>query len=117
VGKSRALILAAAVCALTAVFAAPVAAGSRRCGSFRAQGARFDVTVLRGHVSCAAARHALRDFLSGKGKMHGPPNGPADKQTWTVDGWTCGYGTGGGACIRSGRTYKTARDWIEAQQT
>jgi hypothetical protein len=53
--------------------------------------------------------------MDGKGKMHGPPNGPASKQWWRVDGWKCGHGAGGGACIRGGKTYRTARDWIEAQ--
>lgn len=85
------------------------AARIRSCGTFRVEGAKFSATVLRGTVKCGAARRVLKDFLSGKGRMHGPPNGPAYKQTWTVDGWTCGHGTGGGACIHGGKTYKTAR--------
>jgi hypothetical protein len=109
------LTLIGAVCAMAVVMTGPSSAKNRSCGTFRAQGVKFAATVLRGAVTCAAARHVLGDFLSGKGKMHGPPNGPANKQTWTLDGWTCGHGAGGGACIRGGKTYKTARDWIEAQ--
>jgi hypothetical protein len=91
------------------------AAGKTRAGgSFRAEGATFSATVLRGQVTCKTARHFLSDFFHGKGTLHGPPNGPAYKQTWAVDSWKCGYGAGGGACIRHGATYKNARDWIEA---
>jgi hypothetical protein len=105
------------VLAMAFVATGPASAKNRGCGTFRAQDVKFDATVLRGSVSCAIARHVLRDFFSGKGKMHGPPNGPAYEQSWTVDGWSCGHGAGGGACIRGGKTYKTARDWIEAQAT
>ena len=115
--RLRTLALIGAVCVMAMVMTGPVNAKSRSCGTFRAQGIRFTVTVLRGKVTCATARHVLGDFLSGKGKMHGPPTGPAYEQTWTVDGWSCGHGTGSGACIRGGKTYKTARDWIEAQQS
>jgi hypothetical protein len=94
-----------------------VIAGTGTCRVFRARGARFSVMVLQGRVRCGKARRVLRDFLSGRGQMHGPRSGPASEQAWTVDGWTCGYGTGGGACMRRGTTYTTPGAWIEAQQT
>jgi hypothetical protein len=75
----------------------------------------YQVTVLKGHVRCGTARRALRDFLNGKGTLHGPPNGPQVDQYWTLDGgWRCGHGTGGVACIHGGSNYKVAPDFIEA---
>jgi hypothetical protein len=88
---------------------------SRSCGTVRAEGVTFTVTISRGAVPCKTARTVLQAFMSGKGTLHGPPNGPAFQQTWTLDGWSCGHGTGGGACIRGGATYRTARDYIVAQ--
>jgi len=99
-----------ATCGVVVLLAPPVAASTRSCGTIRAQGTRFAVTVTHGRASCATTRHVLSDFFHGKGKVHGPANGPAYKQWWAVDGWACGYGTGGGGCSRSG-----AR--IRAQQT
>lgn len=89
----------------------------RACRAFRLRGTKFSVTVVRGRVRCDKARRVLRDFLSGRGQKHGPGGGPVSENTWTVDGWKCGYGTGGGGCIHRGRTYRTARAWIAAQQT
>jgi hypothetical protein len=57
------------------------AAKNRSCGTFRAKGTKFAATVLRGPVSCRTTRTVLSAFLSGKGKFHGPPNGPAYLQT------------------------------------
>jgi hypothetical protein len=91
------------------------AARSRSCRSVIAQGTRFQVTISRGRVSCRTARRVLRAFMSGKGKLHGPANGPAYLQSWSLYGWRCGHGTGGGACIRHGTNYKNARDYIGAQ--
>jgi hypothetical protein len=98
----------------TAAQSAPAATMS--CPSFRLDGSVFDVTIEKGSVSCRTAATVLRAFLSGKGKLHGPPNGPAYLQTWTLDGWSCGHGAGGGGCIRGGTTYKNARDYIVAQE-
>jgi hypothetical protein len=101
-----------ACCALLvmgAIFASPVPAeaqhdaivvAARSCGHVRAQGSRFHVTVERGRVGCRTARKVLRAFFSGEGHMHGPKNGPSARQYWTLYGWGCGYGTGGGACTR-----------------
>jgi hypothetical protein len=92
-------------------------ARTRACRPFRVRRTKFSDTILRGHVRCRMARRVLRDFLSGGGRMHGRRSGPMSERTWTVHGWTCDYGTGGGVCIHRGRTYKTARAWIEAHQT
>ena len=61
------------------------------------------MTIERGSVGCATARHVLSDFLRGRGTMHGPRRGPSYKQWWSVDGWACGYGAGGGGCTRVGQ--------------
>jgi hypothetical protein len=89
-------------------------AASRQCRVLRLNRNTFRVTIQKGRASCHTATRVLKDFLSGHGTFHGPRNGPASKQSYTLDGWTCGYGAGGGACIRGGRTYRTARDQIVA---
>jgi hypothetical protein len=109
----RVIVGAIVVAAMFAVLPG-AAAASRSCGTFHADGAKLAVTILRGHVTCDKARRVLRAFFAGKGRMHEPPGGPAAQQTWTVQGWTCGYGTGGGGCIRYGSSFQNARKWIEA---
>lgn len=94
-------------------------AHSYRCGTFRLTSGgyvrRYQVTVLKGAVSCLTARRVLRDFERGKGTLHGPPGGPSSQQSWTLDGgWSCGRGAGGGACIRGGANWRVARQFIEA---
>jgi hypothetical protein len=89
-------------------------AASHTRGHFRAKGIRFEATVMKGRVTCRTARKVLRAFMSGKGHKHG--SGPEVNLTWTVYGWTCAHGTGGGGCIRHGSNYKNARDYIIAQQ-
>ena len=107
-----------AVC-LAGLGIAPAAApaATRSCGSFRLDGTTFAVTIEKGHATCATARMVLRAFLSGKGTLHGPPNGPSYKQTWSLYGWSCGHGAGGGGCIRGGANYANARDYILAEAT
>ena len=95
------LIIVAVVSGLLALVVSSAAA-KRSCRTFRASGATLVVTIQHGRVTCATARHVLRDFFHGRGKMQGPPNGPAYKQWWSVDGWACGFGAGGGGCSRSG---------------
>ena len=90
-------------------------ASARSCQPLRVHGARYRVTIEKGHVTCHTARKVLRAFLSGHGKMHGPTDGPAYKQYWTLYGWRCGHGAGGGGCIRHGKSYTTARDYIVAE--
>lgn len=85
----------------------------RRCGGFGIDGIRVDVTVLRGSVSCRGAQSVLHKLFAGKGHRH---SGPSAAESYTTIGkWRCGFGTGGGACIRHGDTYKDARDWILGQ--
>ena len=92
---------------------ATVAHAARACDGFRLHGLRFHVTVERGPVSCRTARRVLRRFLAGGGVKHG---GPSSAETyWTLGRWKCGTGAGGGGCIRGGRTFRTARDWVIAQ--
>jgi hypothetical protein len=90
------------------------ASASRSCKSVKARSHRFSVTIEHGSVSCGTARKVIRLFLSGKGHKHG---GPSQAETyWTVRGWRCGTGTGGGGCIRGGTSYLNARHYIIAQQ-
>jgi len=114
--------LAAAVAAM--IVLAPTASASptvheatRSCADIRAAGSTFTVTIDKGNVSCSTARKVLRAVLSGKGTEHGPTDGPQADQSWTVDGWSCGHGAGGGACIYGGANYRVARDPIVAQAT
>lgn len=111
-----ALLVAAAVAlsAMGPASASTTATAARACGHFRAEGLRFTATVVRGHVTCRAARKVLRAFMSGRGKKHG--SGPEANLTWTLFGWTCGHGTGGGGCIRHGTDASNARDYIVAQE-
>jgi hypothetical protein len=70
-----------------------------------------NLTVTRGPVSCRDAEKVAHDFAAGRGIEHG--TGPEANRSWTVDGWTCGHGAGGGAC-RSGRSaleYSIAGYW------
>jgi len=68
-----------------------------------------------GVVSCRKADQVIEAFMSGKGKLHGPRNGPAALQTWTVDGWSCGRGAGEDACRLGGSATKNARAYVYAQ--
>jgi hypothetical protein len=111
----RIVVGAILVCGTVALATTSATARQRSCSTFHASGSTFSVTVLRGPVKCRTAKHVLRAFFSGKGKQHGPPSGGLLQQWWTVDGWRCGYGAGGGACIRGSKSYKTAPNWIEAQ--
>jgi hypothetical protein len=114
--------LAAAVAVM--IVLAPAASASptvheatRSCADIRSEASTFTVTIEKGNVSCSTARKVLEAFMSGKGTEHGPPDGPQADQTWTVDGWSCGHGAGGGACIHGGANYRVARDQIVAQAT
>jgi hypothetical protein len=106
-----------AACLAAVIVPGAASARSRHCASVTAKGIRFNVTIVRGpEVKCSTAGSVLHDFLSGKGTLHGPVNGPAYLQTWALPhGWRCGHGTGGGACIRGGSDYKNAHDYILGQ--
>lgn len=121
--KLRTAVASAAVgLALTSAIAGSVAvagspptattAGKRNCGiqTYRSGDAvaRDRVWVLRGHVTCKRARKVLRDFFAGKGKHHDKPGEGMAGVTVTVDGWTCSYFAGGGACAKGPATQPTA---------
>jgi hypothetical protein len=97
---------------------APVFAHAARysCGRIHVPGGVLAVTVMRGRVRCSTARSIFVAFFNGKGQLHGPRNGPAYKQSWRIGRWSCGHGAGGGGCISGGASYKTARDWILAEE-
>jgi hypothetical protein len=122
-GRTLIALIAAVLITLPAATALasdpPVhSAKHRSCGHFRAGKGykiRFHVTIERGHVRCRTARRVLRKFMNGGGRMHGPRDGPAYRQYWTIGRWRCGHGAGGGACVRHGKNYRTARDYIAAQ--
>lgn len=80
-------------------------------------GLRFEVTIRKGRVGCGAAVSVLQAFVSGQGELHGPRSGPSSAQSWTLFGWSCGRGAGGGACIRHGSNFRNARDFIVAEVT
>ena len=42
-------------------------------------------------VGSAAAKNRSCGTFRGKGKFHGPPNGPAHLQTWTISGCPACY--------------------------
>jgi hypothetical protein len=77
---------------------------ARSCGFIRVGGDRFKVTIQQGPVSCPRARNVMRALFAGRGKLHGPENGPASRQYWTLHGWRCGFGAGAGECTRHGRS-------------
>ena len=83
---------------------------ARGCGSVGGRGRRWQVTIDSGRVTCGTARKILRAFLHGKGRMHGPRNGPAADQYWTLYGWKCGNGAGAVGCNRH-----HFRDYIYAE--
>jgi hypothetical protein len=102
-----------ALLAALTVWSSSASAHARRCGTVHLGPTAFAVTIEKGHASCATARHVLRVFFSGGGVHH---DGSDEAHTWVGIGhWRCGRGTGGGGCIRGGRTYVDARDYIIAQ--
>ena len=69
------------------------------CETVTGRGTLFSITAGVG-VSCPTARGVFRDLLAGKGERH---EGTDSAESYTrVDGWTCGSGTGGFGCSRSG---------------
>lgn len=104
--------------ALAALLGASSASAYRHCGTFDHGEDTFSVVVEKGALPCWEARHVLHAFLSGQGIEHGGATSPSYEKTWSLHrGWKCGHGAGGGACVRGGSTYLTARDWVIAQTT
>jgi hypothetical protein len=105
---------AGAVAAMASSASSPVprARSARSCRSIHAGGFTLEVKIIRGRVSCREARKVLGAFLTGKGTQHG--GGSSATTYWTLYDWRCSHGGGGGACLRRGSNYRTARDYIEA---
>ena len=83
---------------------------ARNCGTTTTEDVRLKVRVERGHVRCKTARHILRQLFSGGGDFR---PGPSNAESYTQVGkWRCGVSTGIGSCIRFGKRFETARDWI-----
>jgi hypothetical protein len=86
---------------------------ARVCDDILSLHAFYSVTVRAGS-SCSTARRVLHTFMGGGGVAHGGP--AAYQQWWSVAGWRCGYGAGGGACLRSvsGRRARASivADWL-----
>jgi hypothetical protein len=68
-------------------------------------------------VTCAQARAAVKNYVSGHGKFHGPPNGPRAKQYVTLPGgWRCSVLEQGGAACQRGGTRRDPREEIGFSQ-
>lgn len=87
--------------ALILALTGPTVARQHAYGKIDTGWATMAVKVQRGSATCSTARHVLGDLFARRGTMHGPANDPAYRPRWSVDGWACGYGAGGG-CPRSG---------------
>jgi hypothetical protein len=108
------LAFAAAVLLTALAVSVPAASARERgCGTILSGRARMTVTIEKGKVRCATARHVLRVYFLGGGKHH---NGPTSAQSWVQIGrWRCASGTGGAGCIRGAKTFRHARDYIIGQ--
>lgn len=100
---------------VAAAISAPAAASTRSCGTVTAKGQAVSVSIGRGRVSCAQARGVAKSYISGRGTLHGPSNGPrADMYVTIPGGWRCSVIEQGGAgCTSGGSNYLTARNLVE----
>jgi len=90
----------------------PVAAVKwKRCGKIRANASGHFVVRKQGSVTCRGARKLMHLFLNeGQGVKHG---GPSSAETYyTLYGWRCGTGAGGGGCTRAGGRDRTQAYWV-----
>jgi hypothetical protein len=91
---------------------AAVAAGEwQRCGKIPARPRGHFAVRKKGKVTCRGARKLMHLFLNeGQGEKHG---GPSSAETyWTLYGWRCGTGAGGGGCTRDGGRDRTQAHWV-----
>lgn len=110
--RTRALMIRlTCACALLLTFIAPAAAEAKSCGSFKIGDYRAYVTVERGPTGCKTAKRLVLDLYKGKGTPRGTP--PNDYRA--LRGWRCDTATGGGACGKRGRNYKTYKDYVTAE--
>lgn len=112
---SYALLLAALIAALVALnawAAAPIATGSansnnyKPCGSFTSDA--YTIRVFATRISCATARRIQRELWNGNPKNQRSVNGGSGYAGYILlkrfPGWKCTSGSGGGQCQR-GRKY------------
>jgi hypothetical protein len=90
---------------------AGAAATWKRCGQINARPQGHFAVRKKGKVTCRGARKLMHLFLNeGQGKKHG---GPSSAETyWTLYGWRCGTGAGGGGCTRHGGRDRTQAYWV-----
>lgn len=120
---SRVFAVTATLATLTAVSAqaddgtqapsrgnAQSAASYVRCGSIDAAGPGRLKVLKKGRVTCRGARKLMHLFLNeGQGIKHG---GPSSAETYyTLYGWKCGTGAGGGGCKRRGARVQAG--WVQ----
>lgn len=88
-----------------------VAADWKRCGKIRAKPNGHFTVRKKGKVTCRGARKLMHLFLNeGQGVKHG---GPSSAETYyTLYGWRCGTGAGGGGCTRRGGRDRTQAYWV-----
>jgi hypothetical protein len=83
----------------------------KRCGKIRANPSGHFVVRKKGRVTCRGARKLMHLFLNeGQGVKHG---GPSSAETYyTLYGWRCGTGAGGGGCVRHRGRDRTQAYWV-----
>ena len=67
-GRARALAAAGILAAALSLAASDGAAAARRCGTIHTAAANLPVVIVRGRVSCATARRAVRQFFPARGR-------------------------------------------------
>lgn len=113
--KVRAISVSIFTVAALVLAVAPAAAARKSCGYVNP--AEYHVKILRGRVSCKAARKAIATVIRGGGKRHGNPNKGLENLYWTVPGgWRCATGAGGAWGCQRGGTRAHPRDEISAEQ-
>jgi hypothetical protein len=114
----RFMIVGMVAVTVAALAAIPANAAGRSCGTVHGGGSTGNGgPVVRvetdGPVTCAQARAAVRNYVAGHGKFHGPPNGPRAKQYVTLPGgWRCSVIEQGGADCQRGGTRQNPREEV-----
>lgn len=110
----RLTTIAILVAVVAAIYATPAIASRRACGREVAQGTTASVTITQGRVPCPEARKVIASWLfsprSTEGSLfpahsteHGGHHAGLSGKSWTMlDGWTCLWGSGFGACFLGG---------------
>ena len=121
--RKRFVIVGMVALTAAALAAIPANAAGRSCGTVHGGGTTVSeapvwrVEIGRGPVTCAQARAAVKNYVSGHGKFHGPPNGPRAKQYVTLPGgWRCSVLEQGGAACQRGGTRRDPREEIGFSQ-